>query len=236
MTSREFVAGHTVPFEIDHHGLPGLKLATKPGTAKCVFLKPAGCSVYTDRPLACRYYALGNMGVKAQHESVTKEVFFLVKEPFCQGHREPRTRSVAQYRSDQGIEEYDNANREWRDIVLKKRSAGASIGKPSQRSMQLFDMCSYDLDSFREFIQLSGFYQLFALSSEQLQRLVTDETELLRFSMRFLRQVLFGEPSIPMRQAGRQQRIQQRKAIWRQRHQAEVERYREDMAAATDDS
>ena len=234
MTSGEFVAQHTVPFEMDHHGLPGLKMITKPGSTECVFLKPSGCSVYGDRPAACRYYALGNMGVKPQHESRTKEVYFLVKESHCKGHEEPRTRSVAQYLCDQGLNEYEDANREWRDIVLKKRSAGATIGKPSKRSMQLFDMCSYDFDNFRKFIQSPGFQQMFSIDSEQMQSVLGDETALFHFSMRFLRQVLFGEQSIPMNDQGRQQRIERRKNVWEQRHEAEIKRYREDQAEQTD--
>ena len=32
MSSKEFVARYTVPFEMDAHGMPGLKMVTKPGT------------------------------------------------------------------------------------------------------------------------------------------------------------------------------------------------------------
>jgi Fe-S-cluster containining protein len=50
MSSKEFVAVYTAPFQMDAHGMPGLKLITKPGTTACAFLKPEGCSVYEDRP------------------------------------------------------------------------------------------------------------------------------------------------------------------------------------------
>ena len=66
---------------------------------------------------------------------------------------------------------YDEMNREWRDIILKKRSSGPTVGKPSQRSMQLFDMCSYDMDSFREFIQTQGFQTMFDLDGAALSKI-----------------------------------------------------------------
>ena len=227
MKSRVFVAEYTIPFEMDHHSMPGLKLATKPGTAECVFLKESGCSVYSDRPTTCRYYALGNMGVKPKNETAVKEVYFIIKETHCKGHEQPRTRTVREYRKDQGIEEYDNANHQWRDLILKKRSSGPTVGRPSQRSMQLFDMCSYDLDSMREFIQSPGFRQLFALDDEHIQLLVNDEDELLQFSMRFLQQTLFGEQTIPLREGGRERRIEARKKAWTERRQADIQRHRE---------
>ena len=69
-------------------------------------------------------------------------------------------------------------------------------------------MCSYDLDSFREFIQTEGFLEIFDISSDQLSTLVRDEDEMLKFSMQFLKQVLYGEKTIPMKPDAREKRIQ----------------------------
>ena len=121
--------------------------------------------------------------------------------------------TVAQYRKEQEVEIYDDMNREWRDIVLKKRSSGPTVGRPSDRSMQLFDMCSYDIDSFREFIQTSGFSEIYEIDSDELETLLKDEDELLQFAMRFLKQVLFGIMTIPMKadaQEKRMRRIRER--------------------------
>ena len=229
LDAREFVARYTVPFEMDHHGMPGLKLATKPGTTECVFLGEEGCTVYPDRPSACRYYALGAMGVRKVGEARVEDIYFVVQEPHCKGHAEPVKRTVREYRKSQGVEIYDEMNREWRDIVIKKRTSGPTIGAPSERSMQLFDMCSYDMDSFREFIQSEGFRAVFDLPDEELNRLVVDEDALLQFSFRFLKQVLFGEFSIPRREEGVQQRIEARKHIWKKRKEEMERRYREEM-------
>lgn len=211
MTSAEWVGAHTVPFAMDAHELPGLKLATKPGGAECIFLREEGCSVYSDRPSACRYYALGSMGMRRAGGGEVEEVYFLVKEPHCKGHDEPRTVRVDDYRREQGLEEYDRINREWRDIIIKKRSAGPTVGKPSARSLQLFDMCSYDADNFRAFINSDGFNEIFDIDADERGALNADEDKLLLFACKFLKQVLFGEMSIARKSGAREKRMARRK-------------------------
>ncbi len=226
-SSKEFVGRYTLPFEMDFHGLPGLKLVTKPGTTECVFLTEGGCSVYEHRPAACRYYALGSLGVRPKDKAEIEDLYFLVRESHCLGHEEAKTQTVRDYRVEQGVDEYDEMNREWRALIIKKRSSGPTIGQPSARSMQLFDMCSYDMDSFREFIVSEGFRSVFDLQDTEIDRLAEDEDELLRFSMRFLKQVLFGERTIPFKKGAQARRIAERKDVWTARRDEEIAEYRE---------
>jgi hypothetical protein len=167
------------------------------------------------------------MGVRKKEESKVTDIYFLVKEAHCLGHNEPVTQTVGEYRKAQGVDTYDEMNRDWRDLIIKKRSSGPTIGKPSERSMQLFDMCSYDLDSFREFIQSEGFRGIFELDETSLAELLDDNEKLLRFSIRFLQQVLFGEQSIPVKEGAREQRIQERREIWQRRREREAALSRE---------
>ena len=238
LSSADWVARYTVPFAMDAHELPGLKLATKQGSRECVFLTEEGCSVYEDRPSACRYYALGAMDFRrapakqparadgaeasagdeagavapsfprrresptANAPPATEEIYFIVKEAHCKGHLEPRRISVAEYRREQGLERYDAMNRGWRDLILKKRSAGPAVGSPSARSLQLFDMCSYDLDNFRAFVASDGFAEVFDLGATEgadSAELAAEDDKLLLFAYRFLRQVLFGEYTIALK-------------------------------------
>ncbi len=210
MESRDFVGAFTTPYSMDHHDLPGLKLNTKPGTTQCVFLSAQGCTVYEDRPAACRYYALGSMGVRKKDVAEVEDIYFIVKETHCRGHEEPRKLTVAEYREEQGVDVYDARNREWRDVVLKKRSSGPTVGRPSARSKQLFDMCSYDLDSFRAFIQTPGFTEIYDIKSDRMAQLLKDDDLLLQFSMQFLKQVLYGEMTIAMKPDARDKRLKQR--------------------------
>ena len=199
MTSSQWVGRYTIPFPMDSHGMPGLKLATKPGINECIFLEKKGCSVYQDRPVSCRYYALGNMGVKKQGKQSVDDIFFIVKEEHCKGHDEPRSLTVKEYLEEQEVAEYDQANYQWRDIVLKKRSAGPTVGKPTPRSLQLFDMCSYDIDNFRIFFESDGFQDVFDIAQSERQSLLDNEDKLFLFACRFLKQVLYGEMSIKVK-------------------------------------
>lgn len=222
LASREWIDRDTRDFQMDGHGMPGLKLATKPGTNECIYLTPEGCSVYEDRPSACRYYALGQLAMRKKGEAVEEDSYFLVREDHCLGHFEDHEQTVDEYRASQGLVQYDEANREWRRILLKKRSAGPAIGKPSPKSMELFFLASYDVDGFRAFVASAGFQELFALEPELLERIMTDDEEMLAFAMRFLRQVLFGEFSIPYRKEAVERR--------RQRYREKVERIEREAA------
>ena len=164
-----------------------------------------------DRPAACRYYALGSMGVRKQGSAEVEDIYFVVKEPHCKGHEEPRTLTVRDYLAEQGLVEFDEKNREWRDIVLKKRSSGPTVGAPTPRSLQLFDMCSYDIDNFRAFLESPGFTEIFEIDEQEKQDLVEDEDKLFQFSCRFLKQVLYGEMSINVNAEAKQRRLQKRK-------------------------
>ena len=227
MTSGEFVGRYTLPFEMDAQGMPGLKMATKPGTTECVHLTEQGCGVYADRPAACRYYALGSMAMRKKDSSEIEDAYFVVREAHCLGHEEPHEQTVAEYRKEQGLEKYDAMNRAWRRLIIRKRSSGPTVGAPSERSLQLFDMCSYDLDSFREFIQSPGFKALVELPPEREQELLDDEESLLSFAMRFLEQVLFGGDAVAINAEGREKRIAARRGVWQERRNRHADEYRE---------
>jgi len=235
LTSREFIDKYTRDCELDGHGMPGLKLGHKPGSAACVFLTPDGCGVYADRPAACRYYALGLMSIRKKGSPTDEDSYFAVKEPHCLGHGEPQQQTIREYRAEQGVDKYDDANREWRQIVLKKRSSGPAVGRPSQRSFELFFLASYDLDGFRAFVASEGFHRMFDVPDEEYRRLLGDEELLLRFASRYLKQALFGENSIPLRSGvaeARRKRNAERLAARAQLSDEERARVRDEMYEA----
>ena len=208
LSSREFIDRYTRDCELDGQGLPGLKLATKPGTTECVHLTEEGCGVYTDRPAACRYYALGLISMRRKDSPTDEDSYFVVKEDHCLGHDEPVEQTVAEYRASQGCDEYDALNREWRQIILKKRSSGPTVGRPSTRSFELFFLASYDVDGFRAFVASEGFQSLFDMPAELLHEVMTDDVAMMRFGLRYLRQALFGEMSIALKPGPQRERLQ----------------------------
>ena len=223
MTSAEFLKQYTLPFEFDKNSIAGVKLLPQEGSTACQFVTEEGCSVYEDRPTACRYYPVGLLSLRRADENFDRSSWALVKEDHCKGHNEDREITIKDYREEQGLEEYDEYGHAWREVVLKMKSAGPSIGKPSLASRQLFFMASYDLDRFREFVKSEGFKGTFKLSEDELNSLYEDDLALLKFSDRFIRQVMFGEESIDRHGDAEQKHIQRRKESRELREQDEAE-------------
>jgi Fe-S-cluster containining protein len=219
MSSSDFLKAHTAPFQMDQDGLPGIKLRTEDEQPTCLFMVDEGCSIYEDRPTACRYYPVAQLSIRNADEYVDRESFAMVREDHCKGHEEPRPIKVAEYRAEQGLDDYDRHNRGWRQLVLKKKSLGPAVGKPSKRSLQLFFMANYDLDAFRIFTLQEGFRKGFALSEEEWQQIDQSDEALLDFSYRLMRQVLFGEESL-MRSEGA---VEERVASKREREAARAD-------------
>jgi len=199
MSSGEFLRQYTEPYEMEKDGIAGVKYKPVEGGTACQFMTPEGCSVYEDRPTACRYYPVALVAMRKQDEYTDSASYALVKEAHCKGHEVDRPLTIDEYRQEQGVAEYDEQDRGWRQLVLKKKSSGPTIGKPSLRSRQLFFMACYDVDRFREFVISEGFQQSFELDEETNRQLMTDDVALMQFGFRFVKQIMFGEVTINTR-------------------------------------
>jgi len=206
-SSTEFLKEYTVPYEMEMDGIAGIKLRPVEDGTACRFMKPEGCGVYEDRPTACRYYPVALLSMRKQDEYVDNDYYAIVKEDHCKGHQVDRRITIADYRKEQGLEEYDELARGWRQLVLKKKSCGPAVGKPSLKSRQFFFMACYDIDRFREFVSTESFNRLFELPQEEKDALRTDDVALLQFAFRYLRQVLFGEESIMLNAEAAEERL-----------------------------
>ncbi|NOX08849.1 MAG: YkgJ family cysteine cluster protein [Gammaproteobacteria bacterium] len=214
MTSAEFLAAYTVPYEMDADGLPGVKFRTEDEAPVCLFVQDEGCSVYEDRPTSCRYYPIGLVSQRKQDEYVDNVSYAVVVEDHCKGHDEDREITIKDYRKEQGVEDYDKHGRAWRQLILKKKSSGPSIGKPSKRSLQIFFMASYNIDTFREFIKSEGFSQVYELTDEHLEVINgDDDVAFLGFSMKFITQLLYGEDFLVMKTDAEDSRVARRREM-----------------------
>lgn len=231
MDSSEFLKNYTVPFELDAHGVPGLKLRTDEDGA-CLFMREEGCSVYENRPTACRYYPSGLLAMKSITEKSDERHFLLVKESHCLGHNEEQMQTIEEYRKAQEVEIYDDYNDDWYRIILKKKSSGPTIGKPSELSLQLFFMASYDLDRFRRFVMSESFIKMYDLTDEEYDELEQDDIALMKFGQRLMKQVFFGEKTIKEREGAWEKRVQERREIFELRRKAEIMRYEKEQEEA----
>lgn len=241
LASAAFLQQYAVPYEMEKDGIAGVKLKPVEGGSACQFMKPEGCSVYEDRPTACRYYPVALLSMRRQDEYVDRDAYALVKEDHCLGHKEPRSLTIDEYRAEQGLDTYDVQGRGWRQLVLKKKSSGPTVGKPSVRSRQLFFMTCYDIDTFRAFVDSGPFKDIYDVPESELEAMLGDSLEseqaLMQFGFRFLRQVLFGEETIPLHQEAVEKRreLVREKTAKAEREAAEKLSHDENMDEGFDD-
>ncbi|RJP73488.1 MAG: YkgJ family cysteine cluster protein [Candidatus Zixiibacteriota bacterium] len=197
LTSDEFLQKYTlVPIE-EHQQYPVILLKMQDNEAKtCHFVTEKGCSVYEDRPWACRYYPLG-LASPREGEGGNEEFFFLLHEEVCRGFEEQDEWTVARWREDQGVTPYDEFGRLFKDLTL--HSYFRAQKQLDAGRMELFHMACYDLDTFRRFIRESTFLQRFDLEPGQEERIMADDEELLRFGFRWLLFALFGDKTIKVK-------------------------------------
>ena len=99
---------------MEKDGIAGVKLRPVDAGTACRFMVPEGCSIYEDRPTACRYYPVALLSLRRQDEATDRDSYALVKEPHCLGHDEPREITIGDDRREQGLPEYDELARGWR--------------------------------------------------------------------------------------------------------------------------
>lgn len=211
LSSSDFLVKYTVPYEMEQGGIAGVKLKPVENGSACQFMTPEGCSVYEDRPTACRYYPVALLSMRKQNEYTDTTGYALVKEPHCLGHNEPRPINIEDYRKEQGLVEYDERGRGWRQLILKKKSSGPTVGKPTPRSLQLFFMACYDLDRFREFVSSPSFNELYDLPEDLQDQIRSDEVALMEFGFQLMRQVMFNEMSIAIKPDAMEKRLARKK-------------------------
>lgn len=146
----------------------------------------------------------------------------MVVEGHCKGHLEDRETSIDDYRAEQGVKEYDDRNRDWYRLILKKKSAGPGVGRPSEMSLQMFFMASYNLDMFRRFVLSDNFRRTYRLNDTFFEAVEKDDLILMDFAFQFLRQVLFGEKTVEEAENAWEKRVAERKEVWEMRTKAEL--------------
>jgi len=199
ITSTEFLREYTEPFEFGRGSVGGVKYKPKEGTNECQFVTEEGCSVYEDRPTACRYYPVGLLSTRRQDENFDRASYALVQEDHCHGHFEDRKLTIDEYREEQGLEDYDEHGRAWRQLILKVKSAGPAIGNMSKTSLKFFFMACYDMDRFREFVKSAGFATTYDIDQATMDEMLADDMALLRFGDRMIRQIMYGEETIALK-------------------------------------
>ena len=204
----EFLDRYCYQAQWEKAGLPvaKLRMTGEDGSGPCQFVDDEkGCTVYENRPVTCRYYPLGLAAIKLKGQEGKDSFNFLVKESHCKGHDESKLQSVAQFRKEQGTDDYDQVNAGWIDILMKAAS-WASIGGPqgreiAPRTQGMFYMVSTDIDAFRRFVFETRFLEIYEIEAQTTEVLKANDAVLLTLGFDWLKHVIFGEPTISMKEA-----------------------------------
>ncbi|MFZ5586749.1 MAG: YkgJ family cysteine cluster protein [Thermodesulfobacteriota bacterium] len=197
LTSQEFIERYA-EVETGQNGWPMPRLAMRANDPErtCPFLGPDGCTVYEDRPGACRTYPLGRATKGGRDGGPSEEAFFLVREDHCQGFAEGRRWTPAEWTKDQGLETYNHVNDLFLPIIT--RQAPDPDPQVIARKMQMFMLACYDLESFRKFINSTRFRQVFAIPAQRLELAETNDLELLKLAFDWLRFAIFGDETLAL--------------------------------------
>lgn len=176
-----------------------LKMRADDPAKRCQFLGDAGCTVYADRPWACRMYPLGMAIPPARAGEEPDPVYFVFEDAHCEGRRQPdaATWTAADWCRDQGLEQQDDLEAGYRALVGHPWFIGGR--KLDPKRMHMFYTACYDLDGFRSFVFESSFLDRFTIEPAQVEEMRNDDLALLRFAFRWLRFALFAEPTVDVR-------------------------------------
>jgi hypothetical protein len=102
----------------------------------------------------------------------------LVQESHCLGHDLGRELTIEEWRKDQGIIPYDEANFGWTEMILKRKSLGPFVTIP-EKTLQMFFMGSYNVDRFHRFVFDSLFLNIYIVSEERKKKISGDDLAML---------------------------------------------------------
>lgn len=201
ISSGEFLKKYTYTLidEKSSHPLAVLKMMDDE-EGKCIFVTPEGCSIYEDRPANCRYYPVGKglMMKDSENGPVPQEFFFFIREPNCRGYEEDSEWSVDSWRSEQGVDLYDDMNKEWAEIQLRRDNPGQP--KLDEKKQSLMYMVSYDIDRFKKFVHESKVLDIFDIDKEEIEKIKNDEIALMKFGFNYLKYVLMLEETLKVKE------------------------------------
>ena len=215
----EFVQRYTEPTWLEKTDMPGVLLKMREDDDRCPFVTPEGCTVYTDRPTACRYYPVGmadfHEGGSRDAEgneniSAEDKFYFIVREPHCKGFEEEKEWTVREWRADQGVDVRDEMNKGWLRLVMRRKSFGHQASL-SEQAKRMFFMASTDLHTFRRFIFESSFLDTYELDPQLIEDIKTDDVALMLFSFEYLAATLFGAKQMPIRPDKLKEKVEQLK-------------------------
>lgn len=174
--SAEFLARHTIHYLAGANHIPVVQLKMDPETLYCKLVSDDGCTVYMNRPWACRMYPLDLApGAGAYRLIVGKER--------CLGLLENESMEVDGWLSNQGVEPYVAMEQLFEAVMPESFQRGKTLGPGLGKILFL----AYDLDRFAEILEDPRILAFYEIDQELLARAKEDDETLLKLAFQYIR-------------------------------------------------
>lgn len=197
LDSETFMRGHTVLESGDNPYFPTVKLKLNKDDEKaCPFLTKTGCSVYDDRPSACRTYPLERAVDRSSAAGKAADYYFLARHEYCLGHKEDTCLTVNRWIRHQRLIDYNAMNALWAEIdTVFRQNPWKGEGAAGEKQQLAFMVC-YNIDAFRRFAETHKLIKQFRIDRDFKNRIAKEDAELLKFGFQWLKLLLTGKSSL----------------------------------------
>lgn len=190
ISSDEFLERYTLTVPGRQKLIPLVVLKMNEEDKTCPFVSPEGCTVYQDRPWACRMYPLD---VKDDGS------YTLVTDPsHCRGLAQGKPRPIREWLTSQGIRPYEEANAHVTQLWEALQRTPFDIDNPDIAKMAF--MALYNLDEFRRFVFESSFLQRFEIEKETVYKVKRSDLALLHLGIDWIYFGLLGKKVFPIKE------------------------------------
>lgn len=197
MDSESFMRKYINLVKGDNPYFPSVMLKLLENEEKaCPFLTEQGCSVYPDRPSACRTYPLERAVDRASERGRPAEFYFLTNHSYCLGHFEDNFYTVKEWTRNQRIDQFNLMNDLWAEMeTIFASNPWRGEGAGGERQQLSFMVC-YNIDGYRRFTIENKLLHRFKLSKAHRRRIESSDEELQKFGYEWLKLMLTGKSSL----------------------------------------
>ncbi len=157
----------------------------------CPFLTDAGCSVYPDRPDACRSFPV-EYGLLFDDKGKSQTLSFFRPPDFCLGQNEKQEWTAETWADDQEAKTYHRMTVLWAEIrSLFGNNPWGNEGAHGPKAKMTF-MSAYNIDRFRDFVFNSSFLKRYKIKNDHLMKFRRSDAELLKLGFDWIKFCLWG--------------------------------------------
>ncbi|CCO22668.1 YkgJ family cysteine cluster protein [Maridesulfovibrio hydrothermalis] len=187
--SKKFIHNHVNISRTPGIGFPMTQLRMLDNSKRsCPFVRDEGCSIYENRPGACRTYPLGRAS-RMGDDGELIEQFFIVQEPHCRGFEEDKEWTSNEWLKDQGLEAYNEVNDRYMRIMTRARQAGVVL---DDKKLNMVFLALYQVDNFVNFVKDMKVFDRLDVSDERQAAILSDEEACLDFALDWVELIVLG--------------------------------------------